>query len=250
MRKNIFRYLVLHEIAWLLVYIFCGISTGVFFALLVTKFDDGIGINPFFLIETCVLGACIGNMRVQDLIEYKQFQTFLFCRKRFFQYQTGLCVLKSVILAFVRALYQTIIYQGNTGSLMEDIEDVAYYHVSFLELFITSICFFVLLNFVDLVLHTVPISFLPLQEKVISLQLKQRIQARKEQSSKEKKVFTAIFVMVGWIIWAATFVGIAMYYDAEIRLDMPVRIGVIVVSFVVCVILYMIGKKRYCPEYV
>lgn len=245
MRKSLLSYLVFRNIVRLLLCIAGSILTGLILIKLINL--------PFPIIEIFVLAGCTPATSFQSAIGYEgmeQFQSFQFCRKRIYQYEVIISIISAVVLAFVRAMYQTICYKEIVRYFAEDTVVTEYHRVPFLELFITSVCIFIVMNLTNLILHTMTIHFLPYYAKGESLQLKQRVRERKEQSSIKGGIFTPISIVAAWIVWSLALLGTILYYELEMRVDLPIRIGVIMALVVVCVILYMVGKKRFKPEYI
>lgn len=245
MRKSLLSYLVFRNIVRLLICIAGSILTGLVLIKIINL--------PFQMIEIFVLAGCTPATCFMSTIGYEgieQFQTFQFCRKKCYQYEVTISIVSAAVLAFIRAMYQSIFYKEIVRYFAEDTAVNEYHQVPFLELFITSVCIFIVLNLTNLVLHTMTIPFLPYYEKGNTLQLKQRVRERKEQSSIKWKIFTPISIVAAWIVWALALLGTVLYYDLEMRSALPLRILVIVALAVVCVILYMVGKKRFRPEYI
>lgn len=246
MKKSVLAYLVFKNIVHLLLCIAGGVLTGF---ILVKIFD-----NSLLMIEGFLLTFCLPATGLQrSVIGYEgleQFQTFQFCRKQHYQYEVIICIVGATVLALARAIYQSICYKEIVRYITEDTVITEYHQVPFFELFISSACIFMAMNLTKLILDTMSIHFFPYYAKGESLQLKQRVQERKEQSSLKWKIITPISIVAVWIAWFVVLFGMLAYYELQIQVDLPIRIGVIMVLLVVCVILYLIGKKRYRPEYI
>jgi hypothetical protein len=64
------------------------------------------------------------------------------------------------------------------------------------------------------------------------------------------KALAVLCKIVGYVAVVALGVIILYCYQFELQSGLLARMLVIAGLFVVCGILYLIGKRRYCPEYI
>lgn len=185
--------------------------------------------------------------------EFDAFLTLRFCRKRFYQYQVMLSAMRALELACVRSVYQVVWQSDFVHYFIEDTgETLAMYHsVSFLELFITNTCIFVLVGLVHLITKTWMVNpIMAIGIDAVSPQKKLRIQQQKERNPVKWRVLVVVSKMIGLVVVVAADLSIIYYYKIEMQADLAIRLMVLAGLIIICGILYLIGRKRYRPEYV
>lgn len=249
MKKNTFLYLMLYDLfVQSAILLFCLIIVLLGKAgmkeYLVTIMDVLFVMLPGF-----ILGPAFLSYMEQD-----SFYTFCFSRKRFYRYQVFLSVIRAAELAVIRAGYQYAMQREFIYSFLEDTEDtISMYHaVSFIELFVTNICMFTLLNLWYLILSTVTVNFYFIKgiKGGNSPQLRLRIECQKEKHPKGYPILAVVLKLVSFALMMGACLLIIHYYQIEMQTTLFVRMLVLAGLVVACGILYLIGKKRYCPEYI
>ena len=248
-KKNTFLYLMWHDL-------FIPLGTLLFclFLVLLVKvgrmeFSAHMMDILFVMLAGIMLGpTCLSYMKQSS------FLTFHFNRKRFYRYQALLSVIRAVELAVIRAGYQYGMQREFMYAFLEDTEDTIfmYHSVSFIELFVTNICIFTLINLWYLILNTLTVNFYLIKggNGEISPQLRLRINCQKEKHLTRYCILTVVSKIVSFIVMVAVCLLIIYYYQVEMQTTPAVRLLVLAGLVVICGILYLIGKKRYCPEYI
>ena len=157
-----------------------------------------------------------------------------------------------MVLAFVRAIYQYGMQDEFIKYIFEDAEEGITYSVPFIELLLTNICIFTLVNICYLILNTFTInsSLLKVDNEELSPQLKLRMECRKE---KHPKVYTIKVIVTKIVLYVLMFMFSLLtitHYEIQLQSPLRFRMGILAGIIVACVVMYFIGKKRYCPKYI
>ena len=158
------------------------------------KDESTINIEVLFVtINGYLVGRDCFSLKKQN-----SFFTFQFSRKRFYRYQIFLGIIRAVVLAFVRAIYQYGMQDEFIKYIFEDAEEGITYSVPFIELLLTNICIFTLVNICYLILNTFTInsSLLKVDNEELSPQLKLRMERRKEKHPKVYTIKVIVTVVV------------------------------------------------------
>jgi hypothetical protein len=229
-----------------------------------------MGMLLFVLLIALVMYAARGELRVLELDimvlilpvlmigpmclsygEMEKFFTFHYSRRRFYRYQVWLSILRAAEMGVVWTTYHFVWQKNFIYEFMEDTDDtISMYHsVSFWELLLTNFAIFFMINLLQLVLQTLTVNFFLLGTRETS-PLTQRIRQREIEHPMASKALAVLCKIVGYVAVVALSMIILYCYQFELQSGLPARMLVIAGLFVVCGILYLIGKRRYCPEYI
>lgn len=186
-----------------------------------------------------------------SFMHYGRYMNFGFCRKRFYQEQVLLSVVRGGIYALVRTVLQIVYNEASyIASLVEDTLDAAdmYGQVPVAEMFIFNLGFFILLNLILLV--TVPCRMYPFVSAMEETpQIKYRRQLAKNGNPSIWKAGIVIVKICGGIAVMA-FSLIVDYAGAAYPIHGKdfFRLASIIVMFVLCILCILIGRKKFRPE--
>lgn len=183
--------------------------------------------------------------------QYEQYITFRFCRKKFYHEQVILCIIRAAFISLLRTLLQFINYNEYVQAFIEDTTNTPdlYHPVSFPELFFTNLCAFLLVYLIFLVnsSHTITIA---LNKIAKSPQLQLRIQLKKEQHKTLHTCLTIVIKTVSFILLIAWILGLLIYHQMQLQNSLSERMTALGVVIVLCGIVYLHGRRRFCPKYV
>ncbi|MBR1866864.1 MAG: hypothetical protein IJ801_10235 [Lachnospiraceae bacterium] len=229
--------------------IFLDVIFAVFCYIVAAKLGAGNPVYLEMLISTLFFAT---SSEEQSFMQYGQYITFGFCRKRFYREQVAICGVRAAILSLVCSAVQYLCHDSYVLYFMEDTEDVpALYHRVFPgEIFLTDMLFFFLLCLILLLASTQVVQFAWFASAYRSPQLKYRIQMAMEQTKWIRNGWS-VFVKLGiWIVVVAVEMGFVYYHYVQMTMGFPVRLGCMAGMAAVSICLYLVGKKRFVPEYI
>lgn len=182
---------------------------------------------------------------------YHQYITFGFSRRKFYKEQIINGIIRGTILSIYRSAIQWIYAETYIQAFFFQEEELTYAKVPFIELFITNLCFFILIQLVLLLTSTAKIDLaIGNINKGYSPQLKQRIQEQKNRLGGFRNVLTIFIKMTSFIMMMFCSIFMFGYYEIQLTNPLSHRIIPIIIMLFTSLILYLLGKNRFRPEYI
>ena len=182
---------------------------------------------------------------------YNQYITFGFSRRKFYREQIVNCIIRAVVLGVFRATIQWIYVLDYVKQYYWEGDGFMYQKVPYMELFLTNFCGFIIIQMILLISSTARIDFsIGNLVKGQSPQLKQRICQQKKKLGFFRGILVVFIKSIGFLMMILCVVFVFGYYQLQMTKPLLYRIEAIGIMGVVSVILYLIGKKRFRPEYI
>ena len=243
MKKNkILCYQILNDIFYLiLTMLFVIFIVGAIFFL---KTDT----LSIYMIDTFLILFLFNSCEVLSFVKYSDYLTFCFTRKKFYQEQIILCLVRSALLGVLHSLWQIYFYADYVASFADD-STTLFHQVPFVQLFFTNMGMFAFTYFLLLIncTNTISITFNHYKK---SPQLEARIRTQKEKHPIRRKcclIVAKVLSFIGICIMSGIFI---LYYDLQMQASQLEGLLLTIIPIVLCVIMYFIGKRRFRPEYV
>lgn len=206
--------------------------------------DSGTVMTADLIMFNSIFYVCFPTITIS------QYMNFGFSRKRFFNNQMILCLMRSVMLAIVRTAIQISYYDDYVVMFMEDTDHtISMYHtVPIFELFISNVIIFMILY---MICHLISI----INSKVLWFEYAETPQAKyrfalAKQKSRIKKYAKKVLILVGFVAVIAGEIGVMMFYWFEMLYPLIYRIGIIAAMCVILAGLYAVGRYLYRPKYI
>lgn len=187
----------------------------------------------------------------QSFVNYPEYITFGFCRKKFYHEQVLICIVRAVITSFFRTVLQACFYNGYIQIFMEETNKTVndYHTVPLFELFFTNVCIFTLFSLMQLINSTSVLSLYFLRTRT-SPRLNERITMHKKKR-RLFRIIAAVFIKLPFFLLLCVMTVIIPYfYQLQMQNALPVRLSIVTGILFLCAVLYLVGKKRFTPTYI
>ena len=181
--------------------------------------------------------------------KYHQYITFGFDRRKFFREQVVSLLIRAGVMSIFRASVQWIYVEQYIQEFFME-ESIRYHKVTFMEMIVTNLCMFILLELFLMVNSTAKIDILIGNFRGQSPRLKERIEEQKRKLKGLRTVLAIFIKTIGFIMFVVGGTMSYGYYSAQMTKPLLYRVEVIGGMMVLSLILYFIGKKRFSPKYI
>lgn len=201
-----------------------------------------------FMINTFLIMFLFNSCEVLSFTKYSGYLTFCFTRKKFYQEQVIMCLVRSALLGILHSLWQIYFYEDYVKSFSED-STAVFHQVPLLQLFFANTGMFAFMYLLLFINSTNTISFMFTRYEK-SPQLDSRIQTQKKKHPIRHKI-CQVFIKVLSLLVICIMSGLfPFYYDMQMQASQVEGIVLTVIPLGLCIGLYFIGKWRFRPEYI
>lgn len=186
----------------------------------------------------------------QSYQKYNLYITFGFCRKKFYREQCVLTPIRAAVAAIERTAlqvmcYEEYVYEFTDGNVTEMIK---YHPVSGIELFFSNMIIFSLVNIVLVITSTMYANTLISKEEGKTPRQKLVLEQRKQKGGYRFRN------ILGWggqyFLLVILAVLLPAHYELQITNGGRERMVIVVALLILCVAAFVMGKRRYKPEYI